>query len=204
MIPTRLRQQIDFIIEIDKLKSVMRRTYLADGSRRENSAEHSWQLAMMAVVLAEHANVPIDLLRVIKMVLVHDIVEIDAGDTYIYDTQGALDKAQREQQAADRIFALLPAEQARELHSLWEEFEARETPDARFAAAMDRLMPLLHNYVTAGRSWQEHGITSNQVLTNNARIDEGSETLWELAASLIADSVAKGYLAPAADTEDKP
>ena len=204
MIPTRLRQQIDFIIEIDKLKSVMRRTYLADGSRRENSAEHSWQLAMMAVVLAEHANVPIDLLHVIKMVLVHDIVEIDAGDTYIYDTQGALDKAQREQQAADRIFALLPAEQARELHSLWEEFEARETPDARFAAAMDRLMPLLHNYVTAGRSWQEHGITSNQVLANNARIDEGSETLWELAASLIADSVAKGYLAPAADTEDKP
>jgi putative hydrolase of HD superfamily len=204
MILNRLRQQIDFIIEIDKLKSVVRRSYLADGSRRENSAEHSWQLAMMAVVLTEHANAPVDLLRVITMVLIHDIVEIDAGDTYIYDTQGALDKAQREQQAADRIFALLPADQAQELQSLWEEFEARETPDARFATTLDRLMPLLHNYVTAGRSWQEHGITSNQVLANNARIGEGSETLWELASNLIADSVAKGYLASASDPEDKP
>lgn len=196
MTADRLSRQLQFIIEIDKLKSVLRRTYLIDAPRRENSAEHSWHLAVMAVLLAEHANVPVDLLRVLKMLLVHDIVEIDAGDTYIYDVQGALDKARREQQAAERIFGLLPADQAAELRSLWDEFEARCSPEARFAAALDRLMPLLHNYTTEGRSWQEHGITSDMVLARNAQIGDGAAPLWETAQSLIADAVTRGYLAP--------
>lgn len=191
----RLTQQIGFLIEIDRLKSVIRRTYLANGTRHENSAEHSWHLAMMAMVLSEHANEKVELLRVLKMLLIHDIVEIDAGDTFIYDKVGALDKEEREQKAAERIFGLLPEEQTRELRDLWDEFEAGDTPEARFAKSLDRLMPLLHNYEIKGGSWQEHGIKSHQVLALNAHIGDGSETLAQLAFSVIEDSVAKGYLA---------
>ena len=192
----RLARQIAFLLEIDQLKTVLRRSYLVDGTRLENSAEHSWHLAVMAMVLAEHAAAPVDSLRVLKMLLAHDIVEVDARDTYVYDEVGALDKAEREGQAADRIFGLLPPDQEQELRGLWDEFEARETPEAKFAAALDRLMPLLHNYQTQGRSWQEHGIVRRQVLTLNAHIADGSEALWRFAQSLIEEAVTKGYLSP--------
>lgn len=190
----RLTRQVAFLLEIDKLKGILRRSYLADGTRRENSAEHSWHLAVMAMALAEHANAPVDPLRVLKMLLVHDIVEIDAGDTYCYDEAGALDKAEREQGAADRIFGLLPPDQAGELRGLWDEFEARATPEARFAAALDRLMPLLHNFQTQGRSWLENGIVRRQVLDRNAHIADGSQELWDFAQALIAEAVERGFL----------
>ena len=191
---TRLDRQIAFILEIDKLKSVLRRSYLLNETRHENSAEHSWHLSVMALVLAEHTSAEMDTLRVLKMLLVHDIVEIDSGDTYIYDAAGNDTKAAREQEAAERIFGLLPPDQQRELTQLWQEFEARETPEAKFAAALDRLMPLLHNYHTAGRSWREHNISKAQVLRLNRHIEGGSETLWEYAEALINDAAAKGYL----------
>lgn len=194
----RLQQQIRFILEIDNLKHVIRRTYLASGKRLENSAEHSWHLAMMALVLWEHANEKVDLLRVLKMVLVHDIVEIDAGDTYLYDEAGNAGKLAREQQAAERIFGLLPPDQGQELLQLWQEFEARQTADARFAAALDRFMPLLHNYHTKGRAWQENGVTNDQVIARTGHMVEGSETLWQEAEALLEEAVAQGYLAPPA------
>ena len=190
----RLTQQIAFILEIDKLKSVLRRTYLLNEDRHENSAEHSWHLSVMALVLAEHASAEVNTVRVLKMLLVHDIVEIDAGDTFIYDTAGNDTKAAREQEAAQRIFGLLPSSQSAELQELWQEFEARETPEAKFAAALDRLMPLLHNYYTEGRSWREHSITKKQVMTLNRHMADGSQTLWDYAESLIDDAAAKGYL----------
>ena len=191
---TRLDRQISFILEIDKLKSVLRRSYLLNETRHENSAEHSWHLSVMALVLAEHASAEVDTLWVLKMLLVHDVVEIDSGDTYIYDQAGNDTKAAREQEAASRIFGLLPPDQQRELTQLWQEFEARETPEAKFAAALDRLMPLLHNYHTEGRSWREHGIAKEQVMSLNRHIVEGSQSLWEYAEALISDAAAKGYL----------
>ncbi len=190
----RLEQQFQFIVEIDKLKSVLRRTYLVNDSRRENTAEHSWHLTVMAVLLTEHANEQIDLLRVLKMLIVHDIVEIDADDTFCYDDVGALTKADREIRAADRIFNLLPEDQARELRNLWEEFEQRVTNEAKFAAALDRLIPLLHNYHTEGKSWREHGITSTQVMKRNLHIGEGSDSLWEFAQTLINEAVERKHL----------
>ena len=190
----RFEKQLQFILEIDKLKTISRRTYLLNAERLENTAEHSWHLAMLAMLLAEHANEPVNVSRVIRMVLVHDIVEIDAGDTYYYDPVGALDKADRESRAADRLFGLLPADQGKELRDLWEEFEACRTPDPRFAAALDRFMPQLHNYHTRGKSWSEHGVTADRVLERNACIAEGSGKLWERAQSLLNDAVAKGFL----------
>jgi putative hydrolase of HD superfamily len=190
----RLAQQIQFILEVDQLKNIIRRTYVSGGERRENSAEHSWQLALMALTLAEHANEPVDVARVMKMVVIHDIVEIDAGDTYFFDDAGAADKAEREQQAAKRLFGLLPADQAAELHQLWQEFEARQTPEARFANAIDRVMPLLLNYETRGKSWQENGIRNEDVLPRMAHVSDGSEAIWELIQSVVATAVAEGYL----------
>ena len=190
----RLTRQIAFLLEIDQLKSVFRRSYLLNETRRENSAEHSWHLAVMAMILAEHANVPVDPLRVLQMLLVHDIVEIDADDTYIYDTVGAADKAAREQSAAQRIFGLLPPDQEARMRALWEEFEARATPESRFAAALDRLMPMLHNATTQGRSWREHGIVAGQVLQANAHIAEGSQTLWDYARSVVEEAIRQGCL----------
>jgi len=191
----RFERQIQFILEIDKLKTILRRTYLIHQDRAENTAEHSWHLAIMAILLAEHANEPVDVARVIKMVLVHDIVEIDAGDTYFYDTAAAMDKSKREHAAADRIFGILPSDQGNELRALWEEFEEGTTPDARFALALDRFMPQLHNYHTNGRSWAEHGITVDRVLERNESMGEGSARLWECARSLLDDAVAKGFIA---------
>ncbi len=184
-----------FIVEVDKLKSVLRRSRLMNGTRLENSAEHSWHLALMAIILSEHAPVEIDTARVIKMVVVHDIVEVDAGDTYVYDEIGALTKADREQKAADRIFGLLPDDQRDEIMALWQEFEARETPEAKFGDAIDRLMPLLHNYHNEGRTWREHGVTAEQVLRRNEHIAGGSPALWEFAESFLRDADERGFMA---------
>jgi len=193
----RLARQIRFIVEIDKLKTVLRQTWLIDRSRRENDAEHSWHLALMAVLLLEYAAAEdLDLLRVLKMVLVHDLVEIDAGDTFAYDEVRRLDQSDREREAADRLFSILPLDQASQVRALWEEFEARKTPESRYAAALDRLQPLLHNYHTEGRAWREHGVTSSMVLARNRHIAEGAPLLWRYAEELIRDAVRKGYLAP--------
>ena len=194
---SRLAQQIQFIVEIDKLKRVLRQTLLMDGTRQENSAEHSWHLAMMAIVLAEYAPSPaIDVLHVIKMLLVHDLVEIDAGDTFCYDVQGNQNKAVREAQAAVRLFGLLPKEQGAELLALWEEFEAQETAAAKFAAALDRLQPLLHNQQTRGGTWRIHGITRNQVQRRVGCVEEGAPSLWPFVQQIIEDCVVAGYLKP--------
>lgn len=191
---SRLTQQIQFIIEIDQLKQVLRQTLLNDGSRRENSAEHSWHLAMMVIVLAEYAPQGVHLLKAIKMVLIHDLVEIDAGDTFCYDVQGNESKAQREAQAALRLFGLLPADQASELRSLWEEFEAQETPTAKFAAALDRIQPLLHNQQNKGGTWLIHNITRDQVMKRMAPVETGAPELWLFVQQVIEDCVAAGYL----------
>ena len=196
MADERLDRQLAFILEIDKLKSVFRRSYLLGGERTENSAEHSWHVATMAIVLAEHADDEIDLFRVVRMLLTHDLVEIDAGDTFCYDEVGAADKEERETRAADRIFGLLDEDQRTDFRALWDEFEACTSPESRFANALDRLMPLLHNYHTQGRAWKEHGITRGQVLRRNAHIRDGSESLWRFTRGLIDDAVDKGYLAP--------
>jgi putative hydrolases of HD superfamily len=190
-IPERLRRQLEFILEIDRLKSVLRQSYLIDNDRHENSAEHSWHLAVAAMVLAEHAKEPIDVSKVIRLVLVHDLVEIDAGDTFIYDEAGNAGKAAREQKAADRLFGLLPEEQGKTFMVLWREFEDRQTPEAKFAFALDRLMPILHNVFTQGRSWKEHGIRQEQAITKNRPIEDGSPILWQAVESLITQTLAK-------------
>jgi putative hydrolase of HD superfamily len=192
--PTRLEQQLAFLLELDKAKSVFRQSYVTDGSRHENDAEHMWHLAMFVLVLAEHAAEPIDVGRVLRMVLVHDIVEIDAGDAFVYDEAARSTKAELELAAAERLYGLLPTDQGDELRALWEEFEAKETADARFAAAVDRLQPLLLNVTTEGRSWREHGVTSDKVLALNARIELGSPVLWEHVQQVLHDAVGKGYL----------
>jgi putative hydrolase of HD superfamily len=192
----RFNQQLQFLIEIDKLKGIFRRTRLMDNSRQENDAEHAWHLAMLAMVLAEHANDRgVDIHKVIRMVLVHDIVEIDAGDILIYDTdERKAEKEDKENRAAHRIFNMLPADQAERFRGLWQEFEKRETTEARFAAALDRLQPILHNYLTKGYAWKKHGVKKSQVLKVNQHIGDGSSDLWEYAKELIEESVAKGYL----------
>lgn len=193
----RFKKKIEFILEADKLKHVLRQTLLIDGSRQENSAEHSWHIALMVPLLAEYADDQnIDFFRVMQMLLVHDLVEIDAGDTYCYDEQGRRDKQQREAKAAERIFAILPADAAHRLKALWDEFEARKTPESRFANTLDRLQPFLHNYFTRGLSWQQHGVKSHQVVARMQPVREGSEQLWHYVCALIEDAVAKGYLAP--------
>ncbi len=191
----RLEQQIQFIIEIDKLKQIVRQTYLTDASRRENSVEHSWHLALMAMVLSEHANDPdIDVSRVIRMVLVHDIVEIDAGDTFLYDDKHSESKIDREIAAADRLFSLLPTDQAEIFRQLWDEFEARETKEAKFAFALDHFQPMLHNVITKGKSWQKHGVKKSQVIEKSRPMQEGAESLWEYISDLLDYSVEEGYL----------
>jgi putative hydrolase of HD superfamily len=193
----RLEQQIRFISEIDKLKAVNRRSYILGGERLENTAEHSWHILVLAMVLAEYTNQPVDLLHVLEILAVHDLVEIDAGDTFCYDEQGNQSKAERETQAAERIFGLLPEDQGKAFHALWREFEERSTAESKFANAMDRTMPLLHNYYAQGRPWQEHDIHSDQVHGRVAPIRDGSQTLWEYAQTVIEDSVTKGYLSSA-------
>ncbi len=191
----RLKKQIDFILEIDKLKHIYRQTLLTDGSRHENDAEHSWHLAMMALLLCEHATeMSIDMFRVVKMVLIHDLVEIDHGDTLCYDEDAIRVARERERQTAERLFSLLPDDQSDEFRTLWEEFEQKATPEACFAASLDRLQPLLHNYKTGGYSWKKHGITHDKVLQRTEPIRESSTFLWAFVQELIQDSVARGYL----------
>lgn len=187
-----LSRQIDFVIEMDRPKGVGRKSPLADGSRTENSAEHSWHLALMAMVLSGSAVDPVDVARVIRMLLVHDIVEIDAGDTYAYDVAANLGRAEREQQAAERLFGLLPGDQAADFRALWDEFEARATAEARFANALDRLMPLLHNYLNDGRVWREHRVTVEQVRARMAPVAEGSADLGQLVEAILADAISRG------------
>lgn len=190
----RLTQQIQFIIEIDRLKQILRQTSLTDGSRRENSAEHSWHIAMMALTLAEYAPKGVDIFHAIKMLLIHDLVEIDAGDTFCYDVQGNCSKAEKEAQAALRLFGLLPADQANELRSLWDEFEAGETATAKFAAALDRIQPLLHNQQNDGGTWRIYSIRRDQVMKRLAPVETGAPELWPFVLQLIEDCVAAGYL----------
>ena len=191
----RFKSQIEFILEVDKLKQIQRRTLLLDRSRRENSAEHSWHIALSVLVLSEYAEEDnLDLLQVIKLLLVHDLVEIDADDTYCYDEVGGQDQKEREMKAADRIFNILPKDQADSFRALWNEFEAGETAESRFANALDRLQPLLHNYFTRGYTWQQYGIRKEQVIARMQPVDKGSHLLWDYVANLIDDAVKQGYL----------
>lgn len=191
----RLKKQIEFIVEVDKLKNIYRQTLLMDGSRNENDAEHSWHLALMAMVLYEHSAVKeLDILRILKMLLVHDLVEIDAGDTFCYDEKANLDKAERELKAADRIFNLLPSDQSQEFRELWDEFEEKTTPEALFASSLDRLQPLICNYHTGGHTWVKYGIKSNKVIERNLPIKEGAPDLWEYVEEMVEDSIKRGIL----------
>lgn len=190
----RLTQQIDFIVAVDQLKQVFRQTRLIDDRRRENDAEHSWHLALMAVVLQEYAAEDVDLAKVLTMHLIHDLVEIDAGDTFAYDDAGQSDKVERERVAAERIFGLLPADQRTSMLALWEEFEARQTAEARYAAALDRLHPVLLNYHADGSAWQRHGIRRPRVVAFNQHMEEGAPELWEFARQLIDAAVTEGKL----------
>lgn len=191
----RLEQQLRFLIEIDRLKQVVRRTLLADGSRYENDAEHSWHLVAYAIVLAEYAPVALDLARVLRMVALHDVVEVDAGDTFLYDDAANADKVDRERRAADRLFGLLPADQATELRAVWEEFEERSTPEAKFAASLDRVQSLMSNFAARGASWRAHGVTADRIMAKNRHIAEGAPRLWDVVQATLADAVAQGWLA---------
>lgn len=175
----RLEKQFDFILEIDKEKMIERQTYLSDGRRKENDAEHAWHLALMTILLAEYSNEPIDVLKTITMVLIHDIVEIDAGDTYAYDSKAQSTQKEREWQAAERIFHLLPEDQAHELRTIWDEFEEGQGPEAKFAHTLDNIQPTMLNAATHGRAWQEKGVCLSQILKRNEKIGVGSQTLWD-------------------------
>jgi putative hydrolase of HD superfamily len=190
----RLDQQLSFVLEIDKLKTILRQTLLTDSSRRENSAEHSWHLAIMSFLLAEYATAPVDILRVVKMLLVHDLIEIDAGDTFAYDVAGNADKAEREQRCAERIFGMLPEEQGRELRALWQEFEAFKTPESKYANALDRLQPLLHNSRTEGGTWRIHSVARDQVYRRMEPIRTAMPELWPVVTRIIEDACARGWI----------
>ncbi len=191
----RLEQQLRFILELDKQKKIGRQTYLADGSRKEGDAEHAWHMAVMAFLLADYSNTEIDVLKTMKMILLHDVIEIDAGDTYAYDNEANKTKKARELKAADRIYGMLPEDQKKEYRALWEEFEAMETPEAKFANTLDKIQPLLLNHASGGISWREHGVKKEQVMERNARTHEGSEMLWEYAKKLIEENVKNGNIA---------
>lgn len=191
----RLDKQFAFFREIDKEKKIGRQTYLTGATRKENDAEHAWHMAVMTLFLSEYANEEIDVLRTISMLLIHDLVEIDAGDTYAYDETGKATQREREEKAADRIFSLLPEEQGRKLRDLWEEFEERKTPEAKFARTMDNIQPLMLNAATDGKAWEEHGVHLSQVLQRNEKTAEGSEVLWKYAyETFIRPNVEKGRL----------
>lgn len=190
----RLQKQIEFVIEIDKLKNIYRQTYVLGEERKENDSEHSWHIALMAFLLAEYSEKTIDVLKTIKMLLIHDIVEIDAGDTYCYDAEGYKTKAEREEKAAQRIFGLLPANQCNELYSLWREFEDGSSDEAKFAAVLDRIQPLILNYTKNGISWKEHDVCKEQVAGRYSQTAEASEKLTQLAMNIINDAHEKGWL----------
>jgi len=191
-----LDSQLRFLLEADRLKGVLRQSQIIDGSRRENSAEHSWHLALMSLVLGEYAPAGTDLGRVTAMTVVHDLVEIDAGDLFVYaGEQAQARQEEAERAAADRLFALLPAGQAASFRALWDEFEERRTPEAKFARALDRLQPMLANYQLGGGTWAQHGVTADQVLTKVALIEDGSAALGAFARELVSAAVSQGFLA---------
>lgn len=186
---------MDFIIEADKLKNIFRRSFISDQSRRENDAEHSWHLCLMAIILVEHSNdKDVDILKILKMVIIHDIVEIDAGDTYIYDEKAKLDQVERELKAADRLFSILPEDQTLQYRAIWDEFEENTTKEARFAKSIDRLHPMLLNYLAKGKTWKENGITEADIRRINGSIKDGSSDLWTYTEHLIEKSVSQGLL----------
>ena len=190
----RLQKQLRFMLELDKMKNLYRQTYVLHEDRKENDAEHSWHLAIMTFLLAEYSNLPVDTAHVMKMVLLHDVVEIDAGDTYCYDAEGNQSKAERELKAAERIFGLLPDDQRDEFRALWDEFEANSTPDAKFANLLDHLQPLMLNYTKGGISWKEHGIFKDQVEKRNTCAKDASQELAGLIQSIIDDAAEQGML----------
>ena len=191
---SRLEQQIAFIVEIDKVKQIFRQNYLADGTRRENDAEHSWHIALMAVLLQEYADDTVDISKVMTMVLIHDLVEIDAGDTYAYDEEGARTKRDREVQAAERIFGLLPKDQGLYFRSLWDEFEEYETADARYAHLLDNFQPFLLNDASKGISWVEHQVKKEQIYKRKEKTGTTSPTIWEHMKKVIEENIEKGNI----------
>jgi putative hydrolase of HD superfamily len=196
----RLEKQMAFIREIDKEKQIFRQSYVTDGTRKENDAEHAWHMAIMTFLLSEYANEEIDVLKTIRMILIHDIVEIDAGDTYAYDDSAKATQREREERAADRLFGMLPEDQAQELRALWEEFEAAETKEARFARTMDNVQPLLLNDATGGKAWEEHDVPLSKIMKRNERTARGSEALWEYSRdALIKKNVEEGHIIPDMD-----
>ena len=192
---SRLSRQFEFILEADREKSILRRTLHSDGKTRENDAEHAWHMALMCVLLSEYSNEEIDVLRTISMVLIHDIVEIDAGDTYAYDAKGALTQRAREEKAADRLYGILPPDQGEKLRALWEEFEEGKTPEAKFARTLDRVQPLMLNSATNGKTWVQNGIKLSQVLNRNKSTADGSAVLWDYSyENFIRPNAEKGRL----------
>lgn len=191
---TDFEKQMAFIMELDKIKKITRQTYLSDGSRKENDAEHSWHLALMAVLLKEYANEEVDLAKVIPMVLLHDLVEIDAGDTYAYDQAGLATQRARETKAADSIFGMLPEDQGTKFRNLWEEFEAYETSEAKFAHVLDNCQPLLLNDASGGKSWKEHTVHKSQIYKRNEHTAEGSREIWEYMQQLIDKHIQLGHV----------
>ena len=190
----RLEEQISFLLEIDKQKEIIRQTYLADGSRKETDAEHAWHIAVMCMVLSEYANEPIDVPKTVMMLLLHDVIEIDAGDTYAYDEVGNATKRDREVRAAERIYGLLPEDQREYFRGLWDEFEAMETPEAKFANTLDKIQPVLLTDRAKGKSWLEHGVRSDQILKRNERTHEGSEVLWDYVRDIIKKNTEGGFI----------
>lgn len=193
-ISKRLESQIQFLIEIDKIKQIFRKTKLFNKSRFENDAEHAWHLALIALVLEEYSNEPVDISKVIKMVLIHDIVEIDAGDTIVYDTQMRALAQEKENMAAERIFGILPEDQKKEFIELWREFEEKETPESKFAAAIDRFEPILQNYLTDYYTWKTHGITYTQLHDKNQHIQDGSRVIWDVVEQIFLEAKGKGVI----------
>ena len=191
----RLDKQFAFARELDKEKLIGRQTYLANGERKENDAEHAWHMAIMALILSEYANEEIDVLRTISMILIHDVVEIDAGDTYAYDENGKKSQREREVKAAERLFGMLPKDQAAKFRNLWEEFEAQETKEAKFARTMDNIQPVVLNDASDGKSWVEHGVHLSQILNRNKNTAKGSEVIWNYAKeNFIDENVRKGNI----------
>lgn len=189
----RLQQQLDFLIEIDKVKNILRKTRTFSAKKYENDAEHGWHMSLMAIILAEYANERIDTGKVVRMALVHDLVEIDVGDTYLY-AEHQDDKVAKERKCAERLFGLLPEDQGREFLALWEEFEAKETAEAKFAGSMDRLGPLMQNHYDDGHAWKRYNVTSDMVLKKNEQIKKGSNAIWDYAKSIIEKSIVNGDL----------
>ncbi|NLJ79378.1 MAG: HD domain-containing protein [Tissierellia bacterium] len=190
----RLKQQIDFLMEIDKLKHVYRQNLVANGSRRENDAEHSWHISVMALLLSEYADDDVDLFKVIKMLLIHDVVEIYAGDTFCYDIEAGKDKEERELKAAEQIFGILDEEKGRELRELWDEFEEKNTKEALFAASMDRLQPFINNYYSGGGTWKKFNVPKSAIYERIAPLKKISKRLWEFTTNMIEDAFDRGYI----------